>query len=431
MAPIRAQYPEPVGQGAGAARVMVDPDHFGTALGKKGSGLGVQYAVKGFQAAVAGSAGADFNPDCCGIEQFLVKGGTGGYDNRPFTLTIGGQCLAVKPADTGLFKKAEINRIVHVAVGILIAPAHGEGFLMDQATLGCVLGHDDSSSMDGIDSRAGTDDFNPLTHSKDGLMRYKILFALLAFGLTAGAMAQASDNEAGKGLPGDVDPRTVAQSSVYDGKDPWEPFNRSIFTFNEVLDGNVIRPVARGYNRVTPEPVNEGVTNFFSNIAEPGNILNSLLQGKGEAALISTGRFIFNTTFGLLGLVDVASHMELPEQDEDIGQTFGYWGMETGPFLMLPVLGPSTVRDTAGMGIEYGVPDLMDPIETRRRYGLYALYGLDTRASLLRYEERITGDRYTFIRNTYLQRREYKINDGQVKKDPFAQDDEDLMLEDF
>ncbi|XOZ34288.1 VacJ family lipoprotein [Halomonadaceae bacterium KBTZ08] len=262
-------------------------------------------------------------------------------------------------------------------------------------------------------------------------MRQSTLIALMAFGLTAGAIAQAAESEAGNGLPGDVDPETVARSGAYDDRDPWEPFNRSIFTFNEALDSNVVRPVARGYNRVTPEPVNDGVTNFFSNIAEPGNILNSLLQGKGEAALISTGRFIFNTTFGLLGLVDVASHMELPEQDEDFGQTFGYWGMDTGPFLMLPILGPSTVRDTAGMGVEYGVPDLMDPIEVRPRYGLYALYGLDTRASLLRYEKQITGDRYRFMRNAYLQRRAYKVNDGKVKHDPFAQEDDDLMLEDF
>lgn len=263
-------------------------------------------------------------------------------------------------------------------------------------------------------------------------MMHRTLIGVVAgLGIALNAAAQQGSEANGKSLPGDVDPQQVATSSAYDDRDPWESFNRSIFAFNEVLDGNVIRPVARGYNRVTPEPVNDGVTNFFSNISEPSNILNSLLQGKGEAALISTGRFIFNTTFGLLGLVDVASYMALPEQDEDFGQTFGYWGMDTGPFLMLPVLGPSTVRDSAGMSVNYAVPDLMDEVETPDRYYLYALYGLDLRASLLRYEDQFTGDRYTFIRNAYLQRRQYMVNDGRVEEDPFAEDDEDLMLDDF
>ena len=261
---------------------------------------------------------------------------------------------------------------------------------------------------------------------------HRTLIGLLAgVGIALNAAAQQEPETAEGSLPGNVDPQEVADTSVYDDRDPWESFNRSIFAFNEVVDSNVARPVARGYNLVTPEPVNDGVTNFFSNIGEPVNILNSLLQGKGESALISTGRFIFNTTFGLLGLVDVASYMELPEQDEDFGQTFGYWGVDTGPFLMLPFLGPSTVRDSAGMGVDYAVPDLMDEVETPERYYLYGLYGLDLRASLLRYEDQITGDRYTFMRNAYLQRREYLVNDGRIEDDPFAEDDEDLMLEDF
>lgn len=261
---------------------------------------------------------------------------------------------------------------------------------------------------------------------------HRTLIGLLAgVGIALNAGAQQDPENAGENLPGDVDPQKVADSSVYDDRDPLESVNRSIFAFNEVVDSNVARPVARGYNRITPEPVNDSVTNFFSNISEPGNILNSLLQGKGEAALISTGRFIFNTTFGLLGLVDVANYMELPEQDEDFGQTFGYWGVDTGPFLMLPFLGPSTVRDSAGMGVDYVVPDLMDEVETPERYYLYGLYGIDLRASLLRYEDQITGDRYTFMRNAYLQRRQYQVNDGKVEDDPFADDDEDMMLDDF
>lgn len=262
-------------------------------------------------------------------------------------------------------------------------------------------------------------------------MHRTLIGVLAGVGIALNAGAQQDSGTSGDTLPGNVDPQQVADSSVYDEHDPWQSFNRSIFAFNEVVDSNVVRPVARGYNRVTPEPVNDGVTNFFSNIGEPANILNSLLQGKGEAALISTGRFIFNTTFGLLGLVDVASYMELPKQDEDFGQTFGYWGVDTGPFLMLPFLGPSTVRDSAGMGVDYAAPDLLDEVESPERFYLYGLYGLDLRASLLRYEDQITGDRYTFMRNAYLQRRQYQVNDGKIEKDPFAQDDENLMLDDF
>lgn len=263
------------------------------------------------------------------------------------------------------------------------------------------------------------------------MMQRTLIGLLLGLGITMGVGAQDREPGSGDGLPDDVDPEKMADSSVYDDRDPWESFNRSIFTFNEVLDSNVARPVARGYQRVTPQPVDDGITNFFGNLGEPGNILNSLLQGKGESALISTGRFLFNSTFGVLGLVDVASYMELPEQDEDFGQTFGYWGVDSGPFLMLPFLGPSTVRDSAGMSVDYFVPDLMDEVETPDRYYLYGLYGVDLRASLLRYEDAITGDRYTFMRNAYLQRRQYLINDGQVEEDPFAQDDDDMMLEDF
>ncbi|MFO7786534.1 MAG: VacJ family lipoprotein [Halospina sp.] len=263
------------------------------------------------------------------------------------------------------------------------------------------------------------------------MMQRTLLAFTLTLALTTGASAQQPEDSSGNALPGDADPQEVADSTAFDDRDPWESFNRSIFTFNEVVDRNVLKPVARGYNRVTPEPVNDGVSNFFGNLSEPGNILNSLLQGKGEDALTSTGRFIFNTTFGLLGLVDVASYMELPEKEEDFGQTFGYWGADSGPFLMLPFLGPSTVRDTAGRGVDYAVPDLMDEVDSPEVYFLYALYGVDLRASLLGYEEQITGDRYTFIRNAYLQRREYQVNDGKVESDPFASDDEDMMLEDF
>jgi Surface lipoprotein len=123
--------------------------------------------------------------------------------------------------------------------------------------------------------------------------------------------------------------------------------------------------------------------------------------------------------------------MELPEQDEDFGQTLGYWGVNTGPYLVLPFMGPSTVRDSAGMGVDYFNPDGWDLIESPENYYAIGLYVVDLRAFLLSYEDQITGDRYDFIRNTYLQRRNYLVNDGVVENDPFAEQDEDLMLDEF
>jgi len=261
-------------------------------------------------------------------------------------------------------------------------------------------------------------------------MRTRFFSGLFVLLLAGNAFGQApADPE--ETLPEGVDSETVAESGAYDDDDPWEGFNRGIFQFNEVFDRNLAKPVARGYQAAMPSPLNTGVSNFFSNLGELSNISNSLFQAKGEAALVSTGRFVFNSTFGLLGLFDVASYMELPVQDEDFGQTLGYWGVDTGPYLVLPFMGPSTVRDSAGMGVDYFNPDGWDLIETPARYYSIGIYAVDLRASLLSYEDRITGDRYNFIRNTYLQRRNYLVNDGIVEKDPFAEDDEDLMLEDF
>lgn len=220
-------------------------------------------------------------------------------------------------------------------------------------------------------------------------------------------------------------------ASAFDDQDPWEPFNRRVHGFNEFFDSNVGRPVARGYQRVTPGPVSRGVSNFFSNLGEFNNIANSVLQGKGESALISTGRLVFNSTFGLLGLFDVATHFDLPRQNEDFGQTLGYWGVNSGPYLVLPFLGPSTVRDSAGRGVDYYAPDPWDVFERPDYYYIRGVYAVDLRASLLAAERTITGDRYTFLRNAYLQRREYLIRDGQIEDDPFADDNDDLMLDDF
>ncbi|MDX1588607.1 MAG: VacJ family lipoprotein [Oleiphilaceae bacterium] len=240
-----------------------------------------------------------------------------------------------------------------------------------------------------------------------------------------------------EGGSGDSDPFGSEMGDPADARvtaedDPFEGINRRIFTFNDFVDRTILLPAARGYRAVTPPVINSGITNVFSNLGELENILNSLLQGKGEAALISTGRFVFNSTFGLLGFFDVASHFELPYQDEDFGQTLGTWGVAQGPYLMVPFFGPSTPRDATGFGVDMLYPRPSDAIPRPEYYFMRGLWVLDLRSDLIPAEQRITGDRYTFIRNAYLQRREYQVRDGRIQNDPFASgDDEDLMLDDF
>lgn len=207
----------------------------------------------------------------------------------------------------------------------------------------------------------------------------------------------------------------AAQAASED--DPWEGFNRAMFRFNDTLDTYALKPVAQGYQKVTPQFLEDGVHNVFGNVGDVGNLANNLLQGKLHDAGVDTGRLIFNTTFGLLGFFDVAKHMGLNKSDEDFGQTLGVWGLGSGPYVVIPFLGPSTVRDAAGK-----VPDglltpypYMDHVPTRNV--TRAVEVVDTRASLLSAERLISGDKYIFIRNAYLQNREFKVRDGDVEDD--------------
>jgi phospholipid-binding lipoprotein MlaA len=200
-------------------------------------------------------------------------------------------------------------------------------------------------------------------------------------------------------------------------EDPWEGFNRAIFRFNDTLDTYALKPIAQGYQAVTPQFLEDGVHNVFGNLGDVGNLANDLLQGKFHDAGVDTSRVMFNTTLGLLGFFDVARHMGLRRNDEDFGQTLGAWGVQSGPYVVLPLLGPSTVRDTAGLA-----PDsLLEPypyidhVPTRNLTRVVDV--VDTRASLLSAEKLISGDKYIFIRNAYLQNREFRVKDGQVEDD--------------
>ena len=199
--------------------------------------------------------------------------------------------------------------------------------------------------------------------------------------------------------------------------DPWESINRPIFTFNDTVDTYALKPLAQGYQFITPQFVEDGIHNFFRNIGDVGNLANNVLQLKPHQAGVDTARLLVNTTFGVLGLVDVGTKMGLQRSDEDFGQTLGYWGVGSGPYVMLPLLGPSTLRDAPSKYVDsYTSPyRYMNDIDWRN--SVFGLNLVDTRASLLDSEKLITGDKYTFIRNAYLQNREFKVKDGKVVDD--------------
>lgn len=193
-----------------------------------------------------------------------------------------------------------------------------------------------------------------------------------------------------------------------DPRDPFEPFNRSVHNFNQKLDDAVLKPVATAYHDNLPSPVRTGVHNFFGNIEDAWSMVNSLLQLKVTDAIESFFRVTINTTIGMGGLLDWATEMRLEKNREDFGQTLGHYGMPPGPYLVLPVLGPSTVRDTAALPVDYkgNLVNQVDPSGTR--LGLKAVDLIDTRATLLRASslvEDVALDRYTFTRDAYLQMR--------------------------
>lgn len=207
-----------------------------------------------------------------------------------------------------------------------------------------------------------------------------------------------------------------------DDTDPWEGFNRGVYRFNDTIDQYVAKPVAKAYQKVTPQPVDDGITRVLRNLLSPITLVNELLQGKPAAAAATTSRFMFNSTIGLVGIFDIGAKMGMPRTEEDFGQTLAVWGVGQGPYVMLPLLGPSTVRDFFG---RFGDAPA-DPRAYMNRdvaYGILALNLVDTRADLLKAEKLVQGDRYNFIRDYYLQVRAFDIADGVVTSDPFLDDD--------
>lgn len=204
--------------------------------------------------------------------------------------------------------------------------------------------------------------------------------------------------------------------------DPLRPINKVIFRFNATVDRHLLRPVARGYVRFVPGWARRPVGRFFNNLAEPVTVVGSLMQGKPGAALHHSARFVVNSTLGLGGLADPASHLRLPPlNQEDLGQTLAVWGVPSGPYLVLPLLGPSTLRDGLAILGDSQLPGLTDLHPVRHRNALYTLSVVDARGELLRLEQVFDTD-YDRIRDLYLQRREYLARDGAIQEDDFGAD---------
>lgn len=200
-------------------------------------------------------------------------------------------------------------------------------------------------------------------------------------------------------------------------EDPWEGVNRPIFTFNDTLDTYALKPLAQGYQAVTPQFLEDGIHNMFRNVGDVGNLFNDILQVKPHAAGVDTARLLMNTTLGLAGFFDVGTKMGLQRNDEDFGQTLGHWGVESGPYVMLPLLGPSTLRDAPAKFVDSYTAPYRYINDVPARNIAMGVNVVDTRASLLAADKLIRGDKYTFIRNAYLQNREFKVKDGKVEDD--------------
>lgn len=232
---------------------------------------------------------------------------------------------------------------------------------------------------------------------------------------------------------------SIALASVLAGcasttnKDPLEGINRGVYKFNDVADRAVIKPVATAYKTVTPSPIRKGISNFFSNIGTLTTVINDLLQFKFAHAFTDAGRFVINSTFGIAGLIDVASMDNIEKRNEDFGQTLGHWGVDTGAYLVLPFVGPSTVRDTAGLVLDTVTSD---PITYTHNIGEIRLHNqlrtaqlVDKRTQLLDATDIVDNasiDPYAFLRDAYLQRRASLVQDGLVPQELIKQDDGDF-----
>lgn len=216
--------------------------------------------------------------------------------------------------------------------------------------------------------------------------------------------------------------------------DRWEAFNRGVYKFNDTVDRATLKPLAKGYRKITPRWFRTGVGNFFANLSYPVTVVNQFLQGKPKLGLQDTGRFLVNSTVGVGGLVDVATKVGLPANDEDFGQTLAVWGVSSGPYLTLPFFGPSTLRDAPSRGVDYFLGPLtyIDTIPWESEWAMRALDLVHTRSELLSLDPTLqsTFDPYAFMRDAFIQQREYVIFDGNPPPEQLEDFEEEPGAED-
>ena len=281
-----------------------------------------------------------------------------------------------------------------------------------------------------------------MTHNKSPFQLLLVIL-LLATLSACGSISKKNDNTVAQTQATSTETNELARSDLASAEfddeeyeetdiDPWENMNRAIFKFNTVLDKAILKPVAKGYVKVMPTPVRKGVSNFFSNLAEPTTIVNDVLQGKFKQGAQDTGRFLVNSTVGILGIFDVAKHISLEKHREDFGQTFGKWGAGTGPYIVLPLLGPSNVRDGIGLIPQYLYTDPIPQVsDNGARTGLIVGRVINLRADLLRLDKLLDQqiDPYVFVRDGFLQQRKKAVYDGNLPEveDEFL--DEEFLTE--
>ena len=213
-----------------------------------------------------------------------------------------------------------------------------------------------------------------------------------------------------------------------DVNDPFEDFNRKTFEFNEGLDQKILRPLASTYSKFPPK-IKSGVSNIFNNLEEVDTFVNQLLQGKPKESLNDLTRFIINSTIGIGGLIDVASKIGLERHEEDFGQTLAVWGVGQGPYIMLPILGPSTLRDSFSRPVSSFLSVTFHMTETDVNITLKTIDAIETREKLLDVESLLSGDKYSFVKDAYIQSMNYEIKDGIDVDDKFIDDMDDFLID--
>ena len=210
--------------------------------------------------------------------------------------------------------------------------------------------------------------------------------------------------------------------------DPFENLNRKTFEFNEKMDEKIAKPIAQTYSQLPPK-IKKGVSNFFDNLEEVDTFVNQLLQGKPKESINDLTRFLINTTIGLGGFIDVASKMGLERHEEDFGQTLAVWGVGQGPYIMLPILGPSTLRDTLSRPVSSFLSVTFHMTETDVNIALKGMDAIETREKLLDVEALLSGDKYAFVKDAYIQSIYYETKDGVDVEDDFIDDMDDFLID--